>query len=120
MWRQVPAGSQPDRANQPPDADRKRPKSGFRKVLTYIWLAIVILFVIVFVSWWNDGYSSYGSGGRASGKYRLVLVSTGGPVVVLEHHNEKKLKEIAGQVNQSLVSRGITPQTGFASSIPSA
>ena len=81
----------------------------YMKILTGIWYAIIIIFVIVFISWWNDGYSSSGSGSNT--KHRLVLVSESGPIVALEHTNVKKLKDIAGQVNQTLVSRGISPQT---------
>ena len=99
---------------QQPTADTQ---SGFNKTLTIIGAFFLIILIIVFVSWWYDGYNNYSSGGGSSKKYQLILVGDGGPVVVLIHQNVKKLKEIATQVNQTLVDRGISPQTGVYNSI---
>lgn len=87
-------------------------RSTFRKVILGIWIVIVIIFVLIFVAWWNDGFDTYGSGGQSK-NHQLVLISNNGPVIVLQHTNQKKLKKIAAQVNAVLVGKGITPQTGY-------
>lgn len=89
--------------------------STFRKTVMIVVGIVVAILVILFIAWWNDGYNTYGSGGSAK-KYRLMLVSEYGPVVALEHSNEKKLKEIASEVNNYLSSQGITPQSGYLAS----
>jgi hypothetical protein len=97
-----------------PDAAPATPtKSSFGKTVATIFGIILVILIIVFVSWWYGDYNT-SSGGGSSKKYRLVLVNAqSGPVSVLEHTNQKKLTEIASQVNQILTSRGITPQTGY-------
>jgi hypothetical protein len=98
-----------------PDAAPATPtKSSFGKTVATIFGAIMLILLLVFVVWWL-GDTPFFSGSGNSKKYRLVLVhAQSGPVSVLEHTNQKKLTEIASQVNQILVSRGITPQTGYA------
>lgn len=81
--------------------------TGFRKTIMIIAGIILFLLIVLFVIWWNDDYSS-GSGSR---KYRLVLVSNFGTVVALEHHNEKKLKEIANLVNQAVANSSVIGST---------
>jgi hypothetical protein len=97
-----------------PDAAPATPtKSSFGKTVATIFCIIFVILLVVFVSWWLGDYNT--SSGGNSKKYRLVLVNAqSGPVSVLEHTNQKKLTEIASQVNQILTSRGITPQTGYA------
>src|SRR5689334_8404379 len=45
-------------AQTPPSSDKR---SDFRKALDIIGGIVIILFVVVFMSWWNDGYDNYGS-----------------------------------------------------------
>jgi|GEM_PF-2506597 len=91
----VPAAPKAEEAPKPP-ADAG---ASFLKTIKIIGGIILFLLIVLFVIWWNDSYSSGGSG---SNKYRLVLVSNFGTVVALEHPNEKKLKEIAALVNQAV------------------
>jgi hypothetical protein len=102
----VPVAAKTETTQGQPEA----PVSFGTKVLQVVSLIvglILVLLALIFVVWWNDSYS----GGGSSKKYRLILVSDLGTIVALEHQNEKKLKEIASTVNQTLVARGITPQT---------
>jgi hypothetical protein len=73
--------------------------SSLRKTVMIVVGIFLFLLVVLFVIWWNDDYYSSSSNSR---KHRLILVSDFGNVVALEHHNEKKLKEIANLVNQAV------------------
>lgn len=90
-----------------PETKPETPWTTMQKVLGII--AAIFIGIFLLLLWWDDSSSS--SGG-SNVKYRLVMVSDFGNVTALEHTNQKKLRQIAAAVNEALVARGITPQTG--------
>ncbi len=101
----MPEVAPPPKAPPPPST----PWTTLKKILGCIALFFILIFAFL-VSWDSDSNSAGGSGGRRN--YRLVMVSNSGNVTALEHSNQKKLQEIASALNEALVARGITPDTG--------
>ena len=88
-----------------------KPRKGFSKVLFIIGIVIIAAFASILGG--DAFFGSVGGAKIAPKEYKLILIRANDPTAVLVHSNQQKIEEITSQINQALISRGISPQTAI-------